>query len=134
MKNLSANIPKQIMQRIMARKFKGGHTCSPKRTPIKVGKTPKSRDDLIYTKSNGFYSLYRVEEIDENGDFHCKQFNVIDKTFPACPGLNFGLVGVFKNHGFKSGMRFVQADDVAGKVILNQGMLFTASNNVLVEK
>ena len=129
-----ANIPKQIMQRIMARKFKRGHICDPKRTPIKVGKTPKCRDDLIYTKTNGFYSLFRVQEIDENGDFNCTQFNVIDKTFSACPALNFGLVGTFKNQGFKSGIHFVRANNVAGKVILNQGLLFTVPDNVLIEK
>ena len=122
------------MQRILARKFKGNHVCKVKPVPIQVGKTPKKRDDLIYTKVDGIYNLFRVEEILENNDFCCKQFNVIDKMFPVCPGLNFGFVGVFKNHGFKSGIRIVRENEVKGKVILNQGVLFTVSNNVLTEK
>ena len=122
------------MQRILARKYKGNHTCTTKLAPIAVGKTPKKRDDLIYTLVEGFYSLFRVEEILDNEEYYCRQFNIIDKMFPVCPGLNFGLVGVFKNHGFKSGMKIVRENEVKGKVILNQGTLFTVSKNVRAEK
>jgi len=130
---ISANISKQIMERLLLRKYRPHARCQPSMRPVRVGKTSKSRDDLFYTFRNGIYRLFQVKEIVDN-ELRCLEFNLLDKTFSADNSLNFGLVGVFRNMGKKAGERIVAKADIDGKVISSKGLLFTAPRNILAER
>ena len=101
--------------------------------PVKVGNTAKTRDDYIYTFKCGQFHLYQVKEITD-GLYTCSEFNTEEKTFRRHPNLNFGCVGVFVNHGFKTQSVTITLEEIAGKVLSIGALLMTASRNVLCER
>ena len=102
--------------------------------PVRLQKTPKTRDDLIYTFKEGIYRLYHVKAIEENEkEFTCKEFNIEEKYFRRHQTLDFGSVGVFKNLGYKTVTVVVKDSEIAGKVIAIGCLLLTSSKNVLTE-
>ena len=102
--------------------------------PIWLSRTPKTRDDIVYTFSEGLYRLYEVKEISDDGkQYMCKEYNVANKIFRRHQTLDFGVVGVFRNHGYKTEMVNVQDKDVCGKLVSIGSLLFTVSINVLTE-
>ena len=128
-----ANVSKQMMQKLYLRKFRPHGSCQPRMKPIKLGNTPKTRDDYIYTFKCGHFQLYQVKEI-VDGLYRCSEFNTEDKTFRRHPNLNFGCVGIFVNHGFKTQSVTLTREEIAGKVLSIGALLLTASENVLCER
>ena len=85
--------------------------------PICLQRTPKTRDDLIYT-FDAEYKLFQVEKIEDDEREHvCKEFNVTNKIFRRQQTLDFGLVGVFQNHGYKTQIVTVRENEIAGKLV-----------------
>ena len=80
------------MQKNLLAKFCPHGYCKNGMDPVTTNVTPKTRDDLIYTIEEGEYELYKVVEIQEDGnvvnsisppksflrhpdlDFHCTQY------------------------------------------------------------
>ena len=71
-----------MMQKLLLRKFRPHSSCEHKMKPVRLGNTPKTRDDLVYTFEDGTYHLYHVKAISEDmSSFTCKEFNVEEKVF-----------------------------------------------------
>ena len=63
---------KQMMQKLLLRKMHPHPSCQNKMKPVRLQKTAKTRDDLIYTFKEGIYRLYHVKAIEENEkEFTC---------------------------------------------------------------
>ena len=127
---------KQMMQKLLLRKMRPHLSCQNKMKPVRLGRTPKTRDDMIYTFKEGMYRLYHVKAIEENeneNEFTCKEFNIEEKYFRRHQTLDFGSVGVFKNLGYKTVTVVVKDSEIAGKVIAIGCLLLTSSKNVLTE-
>ena len=123
-----------MMQKLLLRKFRAHPSCVNQMKPIRLSRTPKTRDDIIYTFSDGVYRLFKVEEIgDVEKEYLCKEYNVSNKTFRRHQTLDFGVVGVFRNHGYKMELVTVQHQEICGKLVSIGSLLFTVSINVLTE-
>lgn len=121
------------MQKMLTKKYRHGDDCVTRMKPFRMKTTTQSRDDLLYLFNNGMYYLYQiVEELGDN-EFTCVEMNTEEKTFSRVMTLNFGRVGVFKNHGHTTITKTVKGSEVAGKVIAIRGLLFTVPKNVLQE-
>ena len=131
-RSFSANVCKQMMQKLLLRKFRDHPSCSVNMKPVKVEVTAKKRDNLIYTHEQGQYRLFQV--INENeDDFTVKEFNITPKFFRRHQTLDFGVTGVFNNHGYKTEILIVNRFEISGKVILIGSLLFTVPRNILTE-
>ena len=128
----TANVSKQMMQKLLLRKFRAHSICLPDMKPIVLGATPKTRDDLVYTYVNSQYHLFKVTEIDDEC-YICKEFNVTAKNFRRHPNLDFGKVGIFRNFGFKTTVHRLKWSEIRGKVICIGSLLMSVPKNVLVE-
>ena len=127
-----ANTSKQIMQRTYLRKFRPHKDCKKKMREIKPGKTNKSRDDLVYTFTDGQYSLFKVEEVNGN-ILTCSEINFVPKIFQRHPDLMFHLVGVFQDLGKKNVMRKLNRKQIKGKLVRVRGLIITVPCSVLLE-
>ena len=121
-----------MMQKLFLRKFRPHGHCHPKMKAVKLGNTPKVQDDYIYAFTSGEAHLYQVKEIVED-QYICSEFNTEDKKFRRHPNLNFGKVGIFVNHGFKTEPVTLSSAEISGKVLAIGALLFTISENVLCE-
>ena len=101
--------------------------------PIRLGKTTKKRDDLVYLFENGHYTLLQVREI-EGDTLVCDVINADPRVFQRHDDLDFGLVGVFKDFGNLAIQRTVHQQEVAGKLLRVRGLILTAPRNVLTER
>ena len=122
------------MQKNLLAKYRRHGSCKNGMEPVTTNVTAKTRDDLIYTLEEGEYELYKVVEIQEDGNFICRKFNISPKSFLRHPDLDFGKVGVFHYHGFHNILFQVAREDVQGKVFHFHSLLLTISRNVLAEK
>lgn len=118
---------------MLMRKLRPPHQCKTKMKPLKSITTAQSADNLLYTFENNQYCLYKVLECLDNNEFKCVELNIEDKKFQRHQSLNFGKVGVFKNHGLTTVERVLNINEVNGKVFSRKGLLFTVSMNVLEE-
>ena len=127
-----ANVSKQMMQKMLLRKFRPHSSCATKMEPINLTSTPKTQDDLIYTFEEGIYRLFQVKEMEED-ILTCQEFNLEAKSFRRHQTVNFGCVGVFVWHGFLAETVILGIGDVKGKVIKIGALLLTVPKNVLTE-
>ena len=128
-----ANVCKQMMQKLLLRKFRPHGSCSVQMKPVKIGQTAKTRDDLIYTFKDRLYRLFKVVDIEEES-FTCQEFNTTPKFFRRHQNLDFGVTGVFNNKGYKTGVFNVERRDMAGKVVMvGNSLLMTVPINILTE-
>ena len=103
-------------------------------TPIKTGKTPKTRDDRVYVVREGKYVMFQVDEVIDDGDnLKCTQLNIMDKVYIRHDSLNFGKVGVFRSLGKTTIKETVATCEVSGKVFSYKGLVMSVSKNVLTE-
>ena len=128
-----ANICKQIMQKLLMRKYRGHTHCQNQMKPIRPGSTKKSRDDLLYIFNGDMYTMYMVLDVLPNDNYECLELNTEEKFFTRHPSLNFGKVGIFKNHGLTTIKKIIHISEISGKVISNQNLLFTVPMNVLTQ-
>ena len=57
----TGNISKQIMTRMLMRKFRPHvHHCTQTMKPVKVSRTPKTMDDLVYVLEDSKYRFFQV--------------------------------------------------------------------------
>ena len=91
----------------------------------------KSRDDLVYQFKDGRYLLLQVENIVGN-TLHCCEINVSERKFKRHEDINYGLVGVFKDHGKRHIYHRVKCDEIQGKLVRSRGLIMTVPNNVLL--
>ena len=129
---ISANICKQIMEKLLLKKFKPHH-CQPQMKPVRVKETTKTCDNLVYVFDE-MYTLYEVLEDMEDGTFRCVELNIQDKVFQRTRSLNFGLVGIFQYHGYTTVEKILTEEELSGKVIRLEDLLVTVPRNVLVER
>ena len=102
--------------------------------PISTRRSAKSRDDLIYTFADDNYRLFKVLEELPDDRFKCREFNISPKSFKRHPTLDFGNVGVFNNHGYRSHRTVVSINDVKGKVFSTGSLVMTIGRNLLTER
>ena len=57
-----------MMQRNLLAKYRRHGSCKNGMEPVTTNVTAKTRDDLIYTLEEGEYELYKVVEIQEDGN------------------------------------------------------------------
>ena len=108
-----------MMQKLLLRKMRPHLTCQNKMKPVRLGRTPKTRDDMIYTFKEGMYRLYHVKAIEENEkEFTCKEFSIEEKYFQRHQTLDFGSVGVFENLGYKTVTVVVKDSEISGNCLL----------------
>ena len=132
---ISANVCKQMMQKILLGKFRPHSTCKGRMRRITTNVTAKTRDDLIYTCAHGEIDIFKVVEVQPlEQQFMCKKFNISSKSFEKHPDLDFGTVGLFNWHGFHNIHYFVKAKDVKGKAFKFGSLISTIPTNVLLEK
>ena len=120
------------MERMLLRKYRP-HKCNPSMKPLKVSRTAKTRNDLIYLRENGEYKYFQVEEVITKKKFRCKQFVIEPKKFNRTMELDFSLVGVFHNRGKMAVERNVKMEEICGKVFSHKGLLMSIPMNVLLE-
>ena len=119
------------MQKLLMRKYRSHTKCETEMKPIRTGSTTKSRDDLVYVYKDENFTLYQVQEVLENDWFECVELNTEDKFFTRHGSLNFGRVGVFKDHGLTTIIKRIHISEIAGKVVSNMKLLFTVPMNIL---
>lgn len=78
--------------------------------------------------------MYEVQEKLEDDSFMCVELNIEAKIFQDSRTLNFGHVGIFKNHGYTVVQRILRVDEISGKVLKLDNLLITVPRNVLVER
>ena len=128
-----ANISKQILQKMLVRKYNHKDDCETQMKPIKTTVTAKSQDNLVYILEDSKYTLFEVREVLEDGYLEVVELNIEDKVYSREPSLNFGKVGVFKNHGTTLVKSTISLSQVHGKVIAVRGLLLTVPKNILTE-
>ena len=109
------------------RKYKSHDRCLPVMKKVSVGRTPKNRDDLVYTfdQQDG-YRMYKVVQIREDGVLDCREMNKSPVVYEHHRDLQFALVGVFKYEGYRTERKYLKIDDLDGKVVLVRDVLMTA--------
>ena len=129
----TANVCKQMMQKLLLRKFRPHTSCSVQMKPVRIGQTAKTRDDLVYTLQDGVYRLFQVVDMDEDS-FTVHEFNITPKSFRRHQNLDFGVTGVFNNNGYKTGVFVVEKEEIGGKVVMvGNSLLMTVPINILTE-
>ena len=128
----TGNVSKQIMQRMLLKKFRPYHSCAAKMKPVRVSTTAKTRDDLVYTYDNDRYQFYQVTDV-EDGQLVCTEFNMGEKIFCRHVTLDFGVVGVYEYYGMKTSQTRIHWRQLCGKVFCYKGLLMSIPMNVLCE-
>lgn len=121
------------MEKMLLRKYRPHDTCVTEMKPLRPDTTLKSQDNLIYTYEEKQYTLYKVLEVGDNDHYKCVELNIEDKSFSRELTLNFGLVGVFKDHGLTTIEKDIELREIKGKVVSSKGLLFTVAKNILQE-
>ena len=117
------------------RKYKSHDRCLPAMKKVSVGRTPKNRDDLVYTfDQRDGYKIYKVVDITEDGLLDCQEINKTPLVYERHRDLQFSRVGMFKYEGYRTDRKSLKVDDPAGKVVLVRDVLMTAPRNLLVER
>ena len=133
--SISANVAKQMMEKMLLRKFRPNHDCVIRMKPISVSSTPRSRDDLVYTFEEQEHRMFKVIEIEGGGSrLICREYIISGKIFRRHPTLEFDKVGVYNNHGFKTVRTELQLAEIKGKVFSFGSLLMTIPMNVLTER
>ena len=83
------------MQKNLLAKFRAHGHCKNGMDPVTTNVTPKTRDDLIYTIEEGEYELYKVVEIQEDGNYQCRKFNISPQVLLAAPRSGFPLHAIY---------------------------------------
>ena len=114
------------------RKLRPHRHCQKPIKQIKLGRTSKSRDDLVYTYDSGEYLLLKVEEIDGQR-LHFSEINCTPKIFSRHEDIPFGLVGVFRDFGKRNVFHDINVNDIQGKLVRTRGLIMTIPKNVLIQ-
>ena len=109
-----------MMQKLYLRKFRPHGNCVPQMKPVKVGDTPKTRDDYIYSFREGTFRLYQVQDIVEGV---VKHQDDIDKSISdklsekwSLKRLDLTLRAILRAAGYEIQRR----PDVPALVIIDQ--------------
>ena len=129
----TSSIGKQILKGACKAAAQGDHVCKAAIKVLPKAKdTPQSCSSLFYTfqQPNG-YEFYECDHIDDNGDYVSRRLQISD--YPNPYGIDFKLVGVFKQAGTQSHTEIVPRTDVKGFGIMCETALITVPHNTVTE-
>ena len=123
---------KQILKNICLKRALGHHVCE-NTISITNYNTSLECNNLIYCYTANEYSIYQVEDIQED-IMLCHKVGQYPANFPETPDLPWSSIGVFRKGGVSSTIVKIKASDVYGKVLNVGKYLITCPINVLNEK
>ena len=123
---------KQMFQKVMLRRVLSYHCCE---TSIYFSSkdTQLECNSLIYTHSNGKFTVYKIIEIFYD-HLICYKLGKYPVTFVELPNIDWSCVGVFSIGGISEQPTTIQKCHVKGKVIRIMNYYLTCPNNILREK
>lgn len=123
---------KQILKNILLKRTILRHQCK-KNVFISNYETSLECNNLVYTYRRKEYTIYKVNEINDN-IVSCNKIGLYPAVFTDTPNINFSSVGVFRKGGICSDNINILLTDIGGKVVKVDEYLLTCPNNVLNER
>ena len=127
------SVLKQMFQTVLLKRILSKHVCS-ESMYFRVKDTELECNSLIYVYECNKHVVYKINEIEENGQLICNQLGNFEAEFPNTNMLNWSSVGVYRKGGLSSLNVIVPREKVAGKVMKVGKYLITCSKNILREK
>ena len=129
----TVSVLKQMFQSVLLKRILSKHVCN-ETIYLSVKDTALECNSLIYTYESNAHVVYKIKDIEENGQLICNQLGNFEVDFPSTSMLDWSTVGVYRRGGLSSINVIVPKYKVAGKVLKVGKNLVTCPNNILREK